>query len=81
MWLCIETDTRAVGGENLETDPVLLETLRWHYNSLGRDDLFIWGKKSYNFIPYTKTSSNWMKNLNMKSKLSVFNAKYRRLSL
>ena len=27
-----------MGRENLETDPVLLETLRCHYNSLGRDD-------------------------------------------
>ena len=49
MWLCIETDTEQWAMKTWKQIPVLLETLRWHYNSMGRDDqdnwLFIWGKK------------------------------------
>ena len=49
MWLCIETDTEQWEMRTWKQIPVLLETLRWHYNSMGRDDqdnwLFIWGKK------------------------------------
>ena len=45
-----------------------METLLewWHYNSVGKDGkdkwLSIWKKLNSNFTPYTKTSSNWMKN-------------------